>query len=52
MAKKTSKLLDPSKGLMQCKTCGKEWLANVKPNSGGKFYRGSWQCPNSCGKIK
>lgn len=44
MAKGTMKLLDPSTGLMECTVCGHRHVANVKPDSGGKFYRGSWQC--------
>ena len=46
MSKKLGELLDPRTGLMECKVCGKRWLANIK--SGGKYYRGSWQCPNGC----
>lgn len=43
---KLMKLIDPSTGLMECKACGYRHCALIKP--GGKFYRGSWQCPNGC----
>jgi hypothetical protein len=48
MTKKMGKLLDGRTGLMECKICGQRWLANIRPNSGGRYYRGSWQCPNGC----
>ena len=31
-----------------CKKCGQTWSPSIKPDSGGKFFRGSWQCPNGC----
>ena len=52
MAKKTAKLINPETGLMKCQVCGQEWAANVKPDSGGKYYRGSWQCPKGCKTSK
>ena len=42
------KLIDPNTGEMECKVCGARHYARVKPDSGGNFYRGSWQCPNGC----
>ena len=42
------KLVDPNTGRMKCKVCGAEHFANIRPNSNGRFYRGSWQCPNGC----
>lgn len=48
MAKKVMKLLDPRTGKMECKVCGQIHFANIKPQSGGKYYRGSWQCANGC----
>jgi hypothetical protein len=44
---KTMKLIDPSSGMMECRECGSVHWASVKPNSNGRFYRGSWQCSNS-----
>ena len=41
-------LIDPSTGKMRCKVCGSEHNASIKPNSGGIYYRGSWQCVNKC----
>lgn len=46
--KKVMKLLDPRTGLMECPVCGHRHLANIKPDSGGHYYRRSWQCPNGC----
>ena len=48
MSKKVMKLIDAETGKMECKVCGSIHLANVKPGSGGKFYRGAWQCPQGC----
>ena len=48
MTKKVMELIDPSSGLMRCKICGEEHVANIKPDSGGNFYRGSWQCSRGC----
>ena len=48
MTKKVMKLIDPSKGLMECKICGKQHHANMVPQSGGHYRRGSWQCVNGC----
>ena len=44
--RKVMNLLDASTGLMECKVCGYQHWANYK--EGGRFYRGSWQCPNGC----
>jgi hypothetical protein len=27
----------------RCKVCGIIWYPNIKPDSGGEFYRGAWQ---------
>ena len=35
-------------GAMRCLKCGQEWVSNIKPRSGGQYYRGSWTC-SSCG---
>ena len=45
---KVMKLIDPSTGLMECKICGERHVANIKPMSNGKYYRGSWQCHRGC----
>jgi hypothetical protein len=42
--KKPMKLIDPSTGLMECAVRGSRHVANIKPQSGGRYYRGSWQC--------
>jgi hypothetical protein len=42
--KKPMKLIDPPSGLMECAVCGSRHSANIKPQSGGRFYRGAWQC--------
>jgi hypothetical protein len=47
-SRKVMKLLDTNTGLMECKVCGARHFANLKPNSRGNFYRGSWQCRNGC----
>lgn len=47
-SKKMMKLVDPQTGLMECKKCGTRCSAQVKPNSGGKFYREAWRCPSGC----
>lgn len=41
-------LLNPSSGLMECQDCGQCWIASIR--SGGRYYRGSWQCPNGCNR--
>ena len=46
MTKKVMKLLDARTGLMECKKCKARHNANIR--SGGKFFRGSWQCGNGC----
>lgn len=46
--KKVMKLIDPNRGLMECIICGQRHYANIKPNSNGNYYRGSWQCINGC----
>jgi hypothetical protein len=53
MTKKAMKLIDASRGLMECKFCGQRHLANLQSqydptNSSGttRYYRGSWQCSN------
>lgn len=48
---KVMKLINGYTGEMECKVCGAKHWASIKPNSGGKYYRGSWQCRNGC-KIK
>jgi hypothetical protein len=45
---KVMKLLDPGTGLMECKVCGARHLASIRPDSGGRYYRGAWQCQNGC----
>lgn len=45
---KVMELIDPESGLMNCQICGARHYAQVKPDSKGKFYRGSWQCQNGC----
>jgi hypothetical protein len=42
------KLLDPYSGLMECTRCGERHRASVRPQSGGQYYRGSWQCRHGC----
>jgi hypothetical protein len=45
---KVMRLLDRHTGLMECRVCGKRHWANIRPQSGGHYYRGSWQCQNGC----
>jgi hypothetical protein len=45
---KIMKLIDPSTGLMECKVCGAQHFAMIRPHSNGYYYRGSWQCVNGC----
>ena len=45
---KVMRLIDKFSGLMQCKICGAKHWAMSKPDSGGKYYRGVWQCLNGC----
>lgn len=52
MTEKTMRLLDPRSGLMECKVCGHQRFANIKPDSGGNYYRGSWQCQLGCRPSK
>jgi hypothetical protein len=48
MTKKVMRLIDPNTGLMECKVCGRRHQANIRPDSNGNYYRGSWQCSNGC----
>ncbi len=41
-------VLDSRSGLMQCRMCGTRWMANIRPMSNGRYYRGNWTCYN-CG---
>jgi len=45
---KVMELIDSSTGLVKCKVCDATHLANIRPNSGGNYYRGSWQCQYGC----
>jgi hypothetical protein len=45
---KVMKLIDPRTGEMECRVCGAHHWANIRPQSGGLYYRGSWQCVNGC----
>ena len=42
--KRPMKLIDPHTGLMECAVCGSTHWANITPQSGGRYYRGAWQC--------
>ena len=44
--KRPMKLIDAYTGRLQCKVCGSEHYASIKPRSRGRYYRGSWQCSN------
>ncbi len=46
--KKVMRLVDPYTGRMECKVCGNWHIAQIKPQSGGHYYRGSWQCRFGC----
>jgi hypothetical protein len=46
MSHKVMKLINPYTGEMQCSVCGSQHFANIKSQSGGRFYRGSWHCSN------
>lgn len=48
MTTKVMKLVDAHDSVLECKKCGQRTHAAIKPDSGGKFYRGSWQCPRGC----
>lgn len=48
----TMKLVDPYTGRMECKVCGEYHNASIRPMSGGKYYRGSWQCRFGCKSDK
>ncbi|MBA7490762.1 hypothetical protein ES702_01305 [subsurface metagenome] len=45
---KIVEILDEHNLRFRCKKCGQVWSPIIKPDSGGKFYRGGWQCPNGC----
>jgi len=46
MSPKVMKLLNPSTGLMECRSCGSRHHATLTP--GGRLARGSWQCVHGC----
>jgi hypothetical protein len=50
-ARTVGRLVDPSSGLMRCKVCGGHWTADIEPGA-GRYYRGSWMCPNGCTRSK
>jgi len=50
MKRGKTKLINPSTGLMECQICQKRWIANIRQDSNGDYYRGSWQCENGCNK--
>lgn len=41
-------IMDDYPPKFRCKKCGVVWLPNIRPDSNGRFYRGSWQCPYGC----
>jgi hypothetical protein len=41
-------VLSSTTGAMRCRECGARWVANIRPDSNGHYYRGSWTCQN-CG---
>lgn len=45
---RTVKILDDWRPIFQCRLCHQIWWPSIRPDSGGRFYRGSWQCPNAC----
>lgn len=45
---KIVEILDDRNLKFKCKVCGQVWWPNIKPDSGGRLYRGAWQCPNGC----
>jgi hypothetical protein len=45
---KIVEILDDSNCFFRCKLCGTCWWPMLNP--GGRFKRGSWQCPNGCKK--
>jgi hypothetical protein len=49
---KLMELVDPQTGRMVCPVCGSEHYAAIKPQSGGHFYGGAWQCVNGCKSQK
>jgi hypothetical protein len=49
---KVMRLIDMYTGRMECKVCGAEHYASIKPQSNGHYYRGSWQCQYGCKILK
>lgn len=45
---KVMRLINPSTGKMECRVCGAIHYSNIRPDSGGQFYKGSWQCRYGC----
>jgi len=45
---KVMKLVDRCTGRMECKVCDNYHYAQIRPSSGGKLYRGNWQCRFGC----
>lgn len=48
MTMKVMKLLNPRTGLMECKVCGARHFGRIRPQSGGRYHRGNWQCQRGC----
>ena len=48
MSKKVMKLTCSYTNQMECRVCGSVHYAMIRPHSGGRFYRGAWQCINGC----
>jgi hypothetical protein len=45
------KVVDESKGLMECLVCGAKHNAVMKPGADGKFLPENWECVNKCTLI-
>lgn len=41
-------LCDARTGLIRCRQCGASWNARIRPDSAGRYYRGSRRCPQGC----
>ena len=34
--------------LLRCANCGQQYSPQIRPDSNGRYYRGSVRCPNGC----
>lgn len=47
LASRRVRVLDPVRGMLECRECGARWLVPPHPREEG-LPPGYWKCPNRC----